>query len=375
MLTRREWLNLTIGASAALTFDRSVSTRSSPSSCGPSPRPGEKIPVVGLGSSATFSQVARSEDVTALSEVLKALTDQGGTVFDTAPGYGASEEVAGEIAGELGITEQDLLGHQGERRAARGRRPPIRPPRSAQIDTSFTRSRRRKIDLIQVHNMGDRRRSSRSCKEFKKAGRGSATSASPPPTRSQYAELHRRRCATSRSTSSASTTPSTTATSRRRSCRWRSERKIGVLVYVPFGRTRLFTRVGNRPVPEWAKDFDADDMGAVLPQVRHRPSGGDLRHARHQPGQEHGRQHRRRPRPAPRRRHAQEDGAIHRGAAAALKRAAHPLRGNCTEDGIRSEASIIAVGVFGPPSAPRVHSTSLLRPLPHFLDEVPPRPP
>ena len=35
------------------------------------------------------------------------------------------------------------------------------------------------------------------------------------------------------------------------------DRKIGVLVYVPFGRTRLFRRVGDRPLPEWAAEFDA----------------------------------------------------------------------------------------------------------------------
>lgn len=36
------------------------------------------------------------------------------------------------------------------------------------------------------------------------------------------------------------------------------ERKIGVLVYVPFGRTRLFQRVpGQETPPEWAQEFDA----------------------------------------------------------------------------------------------------------------------
>ena len=33
------------------------------------------------------------------------------------------------------------------------------------------------------------------------------------------------------------------------------DRKIGVLVYLPFGRTRLFRRVGDRPVPEWAAEI------------------------------------------------------------------------------------------------------------------------
>ena len=36
---------------------------------------------------------------------------------------------------------------------------------------------------------------------------------------------------------------------------------MGVLIYAPFGRTRLWARVGDRPVPEWAKEFDATTWG------------------------------------------------------------------------------------------------------------------
>jgi aryl-alcohol dehydrogenase-like predicted oxidoreductase len=35
------------------------------------------------------------------------------------------------------------------------------------------------------------------------------------------------------------------------------ERGIAVLVYAPFGRTRLWRRVAGREVPEWAREFDA----------------------------------------------------------------------------------------------------------------------
>jgi diketogulonate reductase-like aldo/keto reductase len=35
------------------------------------------------------------------------------------------------------------------------------------------------------------------------------------------------------------------------------DRKIGVFAYAPFGRTRLFRRVGDRPLPDWAAEFDA----------------------------------------------------------------------------------------------------------------------
>ncbi|MBT5559332.1 MAG: twin-arginine translocation signal domain-containing protein, partial [Proteobacteria bacterium] len=56
------------------------------------PSSGEELPAVGLGSSATFSRMARSDDATGLRNVLTTLLDNAGTVFDTAQGYGASEE-------------------------------------------------------------------------------------------------------------------------------------------------------------------------------------------------------------------------------------------------------------------------------------------
>ena len=62
----------------------------------------EQLPVVGLGSSATFRQVAQSDDISALRNVLSTMLDNGGTVFDTAPSYGASEEVAGKIIQDAG---------------------------------------------------------------------------------------------------------------------------------------------------------------------------------------------------------------------------------------------------------------------------------
>ena len=36
---------------------------------------------------------------------------------------------------------------------------------------------------------------------------------------------------------------------------------IAVLIYVPFGRTRLWARVRGREVPDWAREFGADTWG------------------------------------------------------------------------------------------------------------------
>src|SRR5690606_375602 len=105
-ISRRDWLTLTMGAGAALALkggnlfaQSKLLTRAIPSS-------GEALPVIGLGSSATFSRVARTEDVASLREVMQTLVDMGGTVFDTAPSYGASEEVAAEIVNEARLRDK-----------------------------------------------------------------------------------------------------------------------------------------------------------------------------------------------------------------------------------------------------------------------------
>ena len=254
MLTRREWLNLTLGTSAALAFDRAYLSAQQPMITRAIPSSGEQLPIVGLGSSATFSQVARSEDVTALRDVLKAFTDHGGTVFDTAPSYGASEEVSGRIAAELGITDK-IFWATKVNVAGRGGGSADPAAARAQIDASFTKLKKPKIDLIQVHNLGDVPVQLGILKELKKEGRvryiGVTTT-----NEGQYEALQ-----TIMRNEPLDFIGVDYAIDNReletRILPLALERKIGVLVYVPFGRTRLFKRVGDRPLPAWAKEFDA----------------------------------------------------------------------------------------------------------------------
>jgi aryl-alcohol dehydrogenase-like predicted oxidoreductase len=256
MISRREWLGLTLGAGAALALDprmlaaldrsRQLITRAVPAT-------GEQLPIVGLGSSATFSQVARTEDVSALREVLQTMVEHGGTVFDTAPSYGASEEVAGRIASELGITDR-IFWATKVNVAREGRADPAAA--RAQIESSFQKLRTPRIDLIQVHNLGDVPTQLGILKEMKEQGRVryiGVTTTSPR----QYGDLERIMrnepidfigidYAIDNRDVEQTILPLA------------QERRIGVLVYVPFGRTRLWNRVAGREVPAWASEFDAD---------------------------------------------------------------------------------------------------------------------
>jgi aryl-alcohol dehydrogenase-like predicted oxidoreductase len=258
MVNRREWLGLTLGAGAALALDprllaarqqQSLLTRAVPST-------GEKLPLVGLGSSATFSQVARSEDLSALREVFRTLTDQGGTVFDTAPSYGASgasEEAAGTIAHELGITNRIFWATKVN--VARGGSADPAAAR-AQIEASFRRLRAEKIDLIQVHNLGDVPTQLGILKELKQQGRIRYTGVTST-SEGQYPNL-----ANVMRNEPIDFIGVDYAIDNREAeeviLPLAAERKIGVLVYVPFGRRRLFNRVAGRALPEWASEFDAN---------------------------------------------------------------------------------------------------------------------
>lgn len=252
-MNRRDWLAMTLGASASLALSpgdlfaqQRLLTRAVPSS-------GQMLPVIGLGSSATFSQVARKEDVAALRDVLQTLVKGGGTVFDTAPGYGASEEVAGRIVREAGLTDQVFWATKVNVARQGGAADPAAA--KAQIEASFQRMPKARIDLIQVHNMGDVKTQLPILKDLKAQGRlrylGVTTTFEP-----QYPEIVETMKAErldfigvdyAIDNREVDTTILPLA----------RDRGIGVFVYAPFGRTRLFRRVGDRPLPDWAAEFDA----------------------------------------------------------------------------------------------------------------------
>ena len=256
MVSRREWLGMTFGAGTALSLNPrllealqqgQLIKRAVPSS-------GEMVPVVGLGTSATFSSVARSEDLTALREVMSTMVERGATVFDTAPSYGASEQVGGTIASELGLTDKIFWATKVN---VAGRGAGVADPASAraQIETSFTRLKKPRIDLIQVHNLGDVPTQLGILKELKREGRIRYTGVTTTSD-GQYTALEqimRNEPLDFIGVDYAVDNRGVEATVLPLAI----ERKIGVLVYVPFGRTSLFRRVGERPLPEWAKEFDA----------------------------------------------------------------------------------------------------------------------
>jgi aryl-alcohol dehydrogenase-like predicted oxidoreductase len=262
MITRRDYLKLSLAAGTALAINpkllfahgdkpMSLITRAIRGTS-------EQLPVVGLGSSATFSRVAGSEDVSALRGVLRALHQHGGRVFDTAPGYGTSEEVAGELARELGINES-LFWATKLNVAPRGGGKADEAEARAQLQASFERIGRQPIDLVQVHNMGDPDTQLGILREHKAAGRlryiGITTTFEP-----QYAQLEQVMRDQPLDFIGVDYAIDN-RTMEERIFPLAREKGIGVLAYAPFGRTRLWETVRGKALPDWASEFDAATWG------------------------------------------------------------------------------------------------------------------
>ncbi|MDX3906182.1 MAG: aldo/keto reductase [Pigmentiphaga sp.] len=252
MISRRNYLKLSLAAGAAAALDPALLWAASPS--GPLitraiPKSGERLPVVGLGSSATFSRAAGDDQRQRLHEVFAALLENGGTVFDTAPAYGASEEVAGRIVRDAGMADKVFwatklnVAQDGKADAGKAR---------AQIEASFRHIGKPVIDLIQVHNMGDvpvqfgLLKALRDQKRIRYAG---LTTTFPR----QYDMLEQ----AMRSEPLDFIGVDYAIDNRvmeERILPLAADRGIAVLAYAPFGRTRLWEKVKGHDVPPWAAE-------------------------------------------------------------------------------------------------------------------------
>lgn len=261
IVTRREALKC--GAAAALGLalaqSRPAAAQSNlPLITKPIPSTGERLPVIGLGTNAY--SVNTAEQMAPLRQVLERMGQLGGSVIDTARAYGRSEAVLGEILQSLGTRQQFFL----------ATKTPIGGDFSnpqAVLDVSFTALRTDVIDLMQIHMMAGLEQLMPVFEKAKAAKRiryiGISTSSD-----NQYTQLMAAMKSypldfvqVDYSIENRNAAESVLA--------FAQERKVGVLINVPFGgrgrgAASTFARVKGREVPAWAKEFDATSWAHVF---------------------------------------------------------------------------------------------------------------
>ena len=273
MISRREWLRLSLGAGATLALNGcSRLTGSAQSSellralqqSGGNliqraiPASGEMLPVIGLGRGNDCV------DLAPIKEVLDTLVDNGGRVLDSVHGGPAAEQLTGTIANELGIQNKIFWSTKGTPPG------PPQPPAAtrAHIETSFARLKVPRIDLIQVPAFTDPAHLT-VLKELKQEGpvRYIGVQAISDHQYAQLESVMRNEPIDFIGVDYAIHNRGVEQTILPLAL----ERKIGVLAYFPFGgnvapgdctnRSSLFRRLGTTPLPEWAADFDARTWG------------------------------------------------------------------------------------------------------------------
>jgi aryl-alcohol dehydrogenase-like predicted oxidoreductase len=222
------------------------------------PKSGERVPVIGLGTN-TYG-VKTPEEMAPLREVLRAMPDAGGTIIDTAPGYGRSEIVLGELIAELGNRDRfwlasKVMAPNGD--AAAGK---------ASLEESFRRLKTDRIELMQVHSLNGTDAIMPALVELKQQKRiryiGVTTSDDK-----QYPELiaQMRRHAGALDFIQVDYSLDN-RDAEREILPLAQELKLGVLINIPLGGRRgsLFRRVQGQQLPEWAKGFDATSWSHVF---------------------------------------------------------------------------------------------------------------
>jgi aryl-alcohol dehydrogenase-like predicted oxidoreductase len=263
MISRREWLGLSLGAGATLALPRTLLRALQPSAGKllqrAIPSSGEKIPVISFG--------ARPAESAAIKEVLKTLVDNGGRVVDVLHGGPPGEQAARTAAAELGIQDKLfwttplsvtiplLPGYSGA---------PPKPDAAAvkaAMEGKFATFKVAKIDLVMVGTGVDMATHLAVLREMKKEGRvryiGVHHLAFPPnapmPPFGELESIMRNEpidfIGTDYSVGDRRLEEKILPLAQ--------ERKIAVMAYFPFDRSRIFQRASGTPLPEWAAEFDA----------------------------------------------------------------------------------------------------------------------
>jgi aryl-alcohol dehydrogenase-like predicted oxidoreductase len=256
MIDRKKFLAFAAGASLAISPQLSAQQLSGKMIERAIPSTGEKLPVIGLA----FSNHPSCADHAALTEVVKTFADNGGRYFDATLGNVANQRFHYNAANELGIANKLFW-------STTAFLPPGTGPAGVktQIDSVLARTKASKIDLAWVTAAGPPEVLA-AVKEEKKAGRVRYIGVMTIVEQAQAAQLE----ALMRNEPIDFIGVGYDIGNRfveDKILPLAIERKIGVVAYFPFGNNsgvscgalslNLFARVGNRPLPEWAAEFDA----------------------------------------------------------------------------------------------------------------------
>ena len=128
------------------------------------PSSGEAVPAIAMGTSGSFEITAGSPEYQALKKVLKVFFDGGATLIDTAPTYSNAEDILGPLLAEAKLRPKAFIATKLS--GVTGRDEGL-----AQFQKTLKSLRTDKVELLQVHNLGDWKTQMALAKELKAQGK------------------------------------------------------------------------------------------------------------------------------------------------------------------------------------------------------------
>ncbi|GGB86043.1 aldo/keto reductase [Dyadobacter sediminis] len=210
------------------------------------PATGEKMPAVGLGSWQQFDVGTNAAERTPLKAVLQEMEKLGGKMIDSSPMYGRSEQVIGDLSTELKLNDRFFM---ATKVWTTGKQEGI-----TQMNDSLRKMGRKKMDLMQVHNLQDWQTHLKTLKDWKEEGKIRYIGVTHY-TDSAHARLEQ-----------IVKTAGIDFVQFNYSIRSRNAEKsllsaakdsgVAVIVNEPFDQGALFRAVKGKQLPDWAKEYD-----------------------------------------------------------------------------------------------------------------------
>ena len=214
----------------------------------------QKIPPIGLGTWQTFDVGSSAAARKPLEEVLEAFVELGGTLVDSSPMYGRSEEVVGAIAAKHDLHSKLFL---ATKVWTSGKRHGVE-----QMEESMRKLRVKTIDLMQVHNLLDVDAHLDTLDEWKRAGRVRFTGIThyTAGSHDDVARVMRRRPVDFIQINYSVAEREVEQTLLPLAL----ERGVKVIANRPFASGGLFRRLRGTPLPSWAAEIDCASWAQVL---------------------------------------------------------------------------------------------------------------
>ena len=253
-ITRRTFAKASLGVGALMTAQSNMFAMKNEIIKRVIPSSGEMIPVIGVGTNrygVGNDQSARAP----LKAALEKFHELGGTVIDTAPTYGSSEIVLGELIAEIGVQKDLFLASKVDRRNIHDN--------TAGFHESFKRFDTKKFDLMQVHNFKDWENSLAFLKEQKAAGiiRYIGMTTHMP---SQYDLMEQAIKEHTLDFIQVNLSLANQRSSSERVIPMAKDNGVAVLINRPFGGGGVFSKLSKAKLPAWTTEFECESWAQFL---------------------------------------------------------------------------------------------------------------